>query len=231
MPRQPFRPLYRKHPRGQISIGPQCLGRRPELESLIAHSLIQWPIVDAQMALLIGRLIGVHHSAAAMAVFDAMRRSQNQRNVVAIASETSVNIQHKSLLDAILKVHKSIEAERNALAHGYFGVYSKLPDDLIWMETKSYLDFRANHELRKLPHSSSSVEAFIDKIFVYNETTLKSIKSSIFDLIFIFDAFVKMLDANASQQAQQYDLLCLKPQIREALESIGRGSSQKEPDE
>jgi hypothetical protein len=88
-----------------------------------------WPPAEAEMALVLGLLLGAEN-AAAMAVFQSLRRSSSQREAIAEAGKIRLPPSDQDLLNAVLNVHKSIEAERNALAYGHFGMYSELKDSL-----------------------------------------------------------------------------------------------------
>lgn len=134
MPRQPFSPIRKRQPGGKVSVGNDIPGRMPELDALIGRCLMIWPPAEAEMALVLGLLLGAEN-AAAMAVFQSLRRSSSQREAIAEAGKIRLPPSDQDLLNAVLNVHKSIEAERNALAHGHFGMYSELKDSLLWMAT------------------------------------------------------------------------------------------------
>src|SRR6202035_1763815 len=106
MPRQPFAALRQKHPGGNIEIGTNIIGERPELESLVGNCLMVWPAVEAEMALLLGHLLGASNPAA-LAVFQSLRRSSAQRDTIAEAARVTLNDTDQELLSAALNVHKS----------------------------------------------------------------------------------------------------------------------------
>jgi hypothetical protein len=176
MPRQPLLPiLCRTRTAGaQIQVGTHALGQRPELEALIANCLMAWSPMEAEMALLLAHLLGVPGSGAVLAVFHSLRRSALQREVILKAARVTLESADRELLSAILNVHKSIETERNALAHGHFGIYTNLPDGLIWMETKVYVDYKARMELGNEAFTSEEADALYSNMYVCTEKpTLK----------------------------------------------------------
>jgi hypothetical protein len=99
-----------------------------------------WPHVEAEMAVLFAQLLGADN-AAALAVFQALRRSSAQRDAISEAAKVSLNDTDQELLSAVLNAHASVETERNALCHGHFGTSTKMPDGLIWMTTNDYPQF------------------------------------------------------------------------------------------
>jgi hypothetical protein len=58
MPRQPILSVVRDTYGMSIKVGVRAIGQRPEIEALIAHCLMTWPHVEAEMALLLGQLTG-----------------------------------------------------------------------------------------------------------------------------------------------------------------------------
>jgi hypothetical protein len=54
------------------------------------------------------------------------------------------------LVTALLDVHKSIESERNAICHGFFGVNETFPDILLWITTDTYIDFKSRFSIANM---------------------------------------------------------------------------------
>jgi hypothetical protein len=142
MPRKPFKPFADRNSGGRIDIGTRTLSERPELLTLIGKCLTAWPHIEAEMALVLGQILGAHNSDAAMATFQVIRRSGLQRDAITGAGRT-LEPTDCELLSAVLNVHKSVEAERNALAHGHFGTYTLMPDTILWMTAADYVEFKA----------------------------------------------------------------------------------------
>src|ERR1700724_3338471 len=140
MSRQPYLNLIPRPSGAKYDIGTRSIGTRPDLEKIIGHCLMAWPHIEAEMALVLGQLLGAQRDAA-LAVFQSLRRSSAQRDAISEASKASLSEADQELLSAVLSVHKSIEAERNALAHGHFGTSTALPDALIWMNTNDFVSF------------------------------------------------------------------------------------------
>jgi uncharacterized membrane protein len=118
MPRQPFKPFADQNRGGMIDIGTRATEKRPELFALVGKCLTSWPHIEGEMALVLGQLLGANN-AAALAVFQTLRRSSAQRDAISEAAKATLSETDQELLTAILNVHKSVETERNALAHGH----------------------------------------------------------------------------------------------------------------
>jgi hypothetical protein len=86
----------------------------------------------------LGQLLGVQH-APALAVFQSLRRSSAQRDAISGAAAVALTDDvGRKLLTAILNVHKAVEAELNAFAHGHFGCCNTFSDGLLWMSSGDY---------------------------------------------------------------------------------------------
>jgi hypothetical protein len=107
MPRQPFLQATGNARAGNLDIGPTGLGKRPELEAIVAHCIIAWPTVEVEMAMILGHLIGAKDNAT-LAVFHHLRRSSAQREAILEAAKTVLNETDLELLSAFLNVHRSI---------------------------------------------------------------------------------------------------------------------------
>jgi hypothetical protein len=223
MPRQPFAPIVQRNPGGQVDVGTNALEKRPELEILIAHCLMAWPPAEAEMALLLAQLLGVSESEAALAVFQSLRRSSAQRDAIAEAARVTLGADSRELLDAILSAHKIVETDRNDLTHGHFGIYSNLPDGIIWMGTKDYIDFKARMELAQAVFTNETKLALYSNTYVYKKPDLERIFSAIKEIASIWHDFILYLRAQSPlQRAGLYRQLCDRKPIARELDLIRR---------
>jgi hypothetical protein len=173
MPRQPLGPFVDRNPGGVYQVGTHALGLRPELELIIAKCLMSWPPTEAEMALVLAQLLGVSESEAVMAVFHSLRRSSSQYQAISEAARVVIASERdRNLLNAILAVYKSIENDRNDLTHGHFGIYTLLENGIIWMDTKTYVDFKGKMELHRRPITSEITNELKSKLFCYKKPDL-----------------------------------------------------------
>lgn len=76
--------------------------------------------------------------------------------------------------------HESVEKERNALAHGHLGVYSLLPDGILWLSTKDYLPFKARIILKQgASHTPERREWLNSRLSFYQADDLNAIADDI----------------------------------------------------
>jgi hypothetical protein len=141
-----------------IRIGSEAVHERPELQRIIGGCLMSWPFIETELALLLGRLLGSPNEAA-IAVFQLIRRSTTQRDAILEAGRYTLNSDDQELLIGVMNLVKPVEAGRNALAHGHFGVSSLLPQDLLWQDTVDYLAHRTNVTLRGHKNERLKAEA------------------------------------------------------------------------
>jgi hypothetical protein len=228
MPRQPFAPLRHKYPGGHIEIGTFVIGARPELESLVGNCLMIWPAVEAEMALLLGHLLGANNLAT-LAVFQSLRRSSAQRDAIAEAARVSLNETDQELLSAALNVHKSIEADRNALCHGHFGTYSNLPECLLWMTTNDYVELRSKLHLSNERFGEDLQRKLYANMRVYRKDDLQTIYN---DLTYCGPMWTEMrhyLRSDGRSRQRLYDQLCNQSRIAQALVILRQKNNPSAP--
>lgn len=218
MPRQPYLSLHPKP--AKIDVGTQAIRQRPELEAIIGNCLMAWAHIEAEMTVLLAQLLGAEN-AAALAVFQALRRSSAQRDAISEAGKASLNSADQKLLTALLNVHKGSEAERNALAHGHFGISTALPDALVWMSTYDYITIRVGQTIAAAPTWSEVKQRRLhEALYVYRMDDLRSIYEDITELGPMWFEFVHYLRTAQTHRtrADRYGQLCDRPRI--ALEVV-----------
>jgi hypothetical protein len=224
MGRQPLSPFVERNPGGRYDVGTHSLGQRPELEAVIAKCLMAWPPVEAEMALVLAQLLGASESEAVLAVFHSLRRSTAQYQAISEAASVVLkeDAPARTLLDAILAVHKSTESDRNDLTHGHFGTYSNLPDGIIWMATNAYVDFKARMELARQQFTSGAAQELRSRLFFYKKPDLDRIFENTTDIADTWHAFTTYLRSAPPQRAELYRQLCDRPRIRQELDRRSR---------
>jgi hypothetical protein len=218
MPRQPFKPYADRHRGGRIDIGTRAISQRPELFALVGKCLIAWPHIEAEMALLLGQLLGADN-AAALAVFQTLRRSTAQRDAISEAGKASLDKTDFELLTAILSVHKAIESERNALAHGHMGIYSDMDDAVLWLSTADYIAFKSLLVLvGDRNYDETKREKLNSCLYYYKAPDLEAILNDIDLMGWIWSEMRDYLQATRPQQrAELYHRLCDRPRVAQEL--------------
>jgi hypothetical protein len=220
MPRKPFKPYADRHPGGMIDIGTRAIDQRPELVVLVGKCLTAWPNIEAEMALLLGQLLGAPNTAA-LAVFQTLRRSSNQREAILEAGKASLSETDQNLLKAILNVHKSVETERNA---GHLGVHSLMHDGILYMSTADYIAFKATLVLvGDRQYDAAKRERFNSSLSYYKAPDLEAIHRDIDALGWIWSEMIAYLQERAPEtRAARFRALCERPPIARALENLRR---------
>jgi hypothetical protein len=221
MPRQPFKPFADRNRGGMIDIGTRAIPHRPEHFAVVGSCLVAWPHIEAEMALMLGQLIGASNSAA-MGVFQTLRRSSMQREAMLAAAKAALPETDRGLIEAILNVHQSIEKERNALAHGHFGVYSELADGILWLSSSDYVMFKA---VLVLVGDSTYDDAKRDKLnsalSYYRKSDLERILTDIDSLGWIWSDAIRYLQEKAPDtRSARYRELRDNPRVAEELEKL-----------
>jgi hypothetical protein len=217
MPRQPYLKVVPNPKSTTIEVSTESIGQRPELETLIGNCLMAWPHVEAEMALLLGQLLGTEN-AAALAVFQALRQSRAQRDLISEAAKVSLNAEDQELLAAILGVHKAIEAERNALTHGHFGISNRIPDGIIWMNSADYVSVRSSIAITPIPSWDDERHLkLLATISVYKAADLTAIFEDMIETANIWQNLIVYLRSPSRTRAGIYRQLCDRPHIAREL--------------
>src|SRR5438552_3062442 len=138
MPRQPYLPTF-----GDLnySVGALVLKEHPRLCAAVGQCIAIWSYVDNEMGNLFGLLLGTE-SDAALEVFLSLRQFRNQREALNAAAKHRLEGAELLALNAMLRVYGSLEAERNDLSHGCFGICPKDPTILFWIHVKDHVWFQ-----------------------------------------------------------------------------------------
>ena len=183
------------------------------------------------MALVLAQLLGASESEAVLAVFHSLRRSSAQREAISEAARVALanDDDARTLLAAILAVHKSIEEDRNDLTHGHFGIYTELIDGIVWMSTKPYVDFKTRMELGHQLLTEAARDALYFSMFFYKQPDLERILVSIREIADVWRTFTLYLRSHQPRRAELYRLLCDRPRIRQELDRRNRETNPPTP--
>jgi hypothetical protein len=221
LPRRPFKPFADRNRGGMIDIGTRAIPQRPEHFAVVGKCLTAWPHVEAEMALMLGQLIGATNTAA-MAVFQTLRRSSMQRDAMLEAARATLSETDNELIVAILDVHKSIEKERNALTHGHLGVYSELEDGILWLSSTNYVAFKATLILvGDRTYDETKRNKLNSALWYYTKTDLERILADIDELGWIWSEAISYLQQRAPETRKaMHRELCSKPRVAQQLEKL-----------
>ena len=130
----------------------------------------------------------------------------------------------RHLVYALLDVHKSIEAERNAIAHGHFGIFDLEPDILVWMNTETYIDYYMlfiTGAWFKATREKEGAE-FARKLYYYRKSDLERLLKDIDYLSNLWKEAINWLRSDRLLSGKfgretKYRQLCDQPRIAEAL--------------
>jgi hypothetical protein len=165
MPRKPFLQIYK--PGMHYAIGPNAIGDRPELASLVGRCIAIWSDIELQVGLSLGAILKANNEAA-VALFLAIKTSRTQRDALTAVARLLLCGDDLDVFEALLSVYASLEKQRNALAHGLFGILNDIPDTLLWSDIQSHANFLINAYLAEYqgrpladPHAKLRKDMFI----------------------------------------------------------------------
>lgn len=224
MPRQP---LPRKHRKASYGIASLGMDNRPEMASVIGQCLMHWPSIELQMALLLGVLLGATNEAA-VAVYLSLRAGRVRNDAITAAANVVLSGKELELFRAIIDFERSVEAQRNDLAHGCFGTMDELPDCVLWMKSQHVANFMLDF-WNKIEHSTPTgppiptsqeerdkiYEQNISRMFIYREKDIRELLSDISALWRTLGSFIYFL--RNSRPENIYNQLCNGPHVKAAL--------------
>lgn len=179
MPRQP---LLSKCPNSGISFGAGFLEQRPKAAALIGECIAGWTEVELQTARLLSKMLHAN-TEPAIALYLSLANERAKSDALKSIAEYAFSGQDLALFHAILKAKNSVGAQRNALAHGLFGVASDEAEGVAWISTKD----RIKHMLemnKDIAHSRDAADYLKLKEFVsvYTISDLDELLQQIADI-------------------------------------------------
>jgi hypothetical protein len=224
----PHRPSY--------AMGHATHSTRPEHVALIGECLILWPRVESQMATLLAAIMRAQNDTS-IAVYLSLRRNTSRDDAILKAAQFSLDASGIEMLEAILLHSRSLEAERNALSHGHWGMCDQIADGILWASAEDIVLFAIDWKAKlikdaKKRYSGKEFDEFREKIYVYNKRDLISLRKDISLLVEIighFQSYVASYHGDLPHSSGQEVLSQLSAcaPIREALRTIRTRAQQK----
>jgi hypothetical protein len=181
------------------------------------------------MGNLFGLLLGTE-SDAALEVFLSLRRATNQKSALKAAAKYSLSGQELTAFEAVMIVYESLETERNALAHGCFGVCPDDPSLLFWIEAKHYVHFQTEtlSKESKGEFAADRHARLKKNLYVYRSTDLQSLYEDMEQFwwaIFYFNGYRR--EPKNAGRAAEFQRLCAFPQIQQEISRLNAGGKNK----
>lgn len=217
MPRQPYLPTFSNV---AFAVGALATKDRPDLCAAIGRCIAIWGQVDNEMGNLFGLLLKAD-SDGAIEVFLTLRRTSHQLEAIRAAAPHTLSGDNLQTCLAIVKVYASLEKERNALAHGCFGVSADDPSILFWVDIKDHVHFQTEvlaAELRGEPITNPHAR-LKEKLFVYRLNDLYDIYEQMERFwynVFYFNGFLRR--SSDAGMIERHKQIRLDPRIQAAFE-------------
>lgn len=143
-PRQPFLPRYKS---SLITFGPLMIERRPAAGSIISRVMAGWTFCELEAARILALILQADTDAS-VAVYLTLQNARARQDVMFAAAEASLGEGDLKLMKALLALKSTVEKDRNALAHGVFGICEKIQQGLVWCETSAFIKFQREAALK-----------------------------------------------------------------------------------
>lgn len=212
--RTPLLPKYRK---AKVTFGIGALEQRPEAALGIAKCIAYWTYVESANARLLARLIGAN-TETTVAVYLSFKNTVTKNEAMQAAAELQLSADDMLLFRALMAYKNSVEKERNALAHGIFGVSNSVKDGVIWANPTTQTNHQAMVEVRGVTEEITA--KLYQSCFVYLVGDLETLALEIEDLERQISSFVGYLGADPSFRATRYPQLCAEPRVAKEVQTI-----------
>jgi hypothetical protein len=227
MARQPFLPVFAK---ANYCLGPHELALRPEFCGAIGKCIGIWTYVDVEMADLFSLLLDTQ-SEAALEVFLTLRRSTSQREALAVAAKHALPIgKVMTAFEAMMVVYRSLEAQRNDLAHGCFGIVTDNPELLLWIDVKHHVHFQTDVMLKqKLGTPDEERHTRLKaNLFVYTMPDLDALYASMSEFwwaAYWLNGWLR--EPDVPERLAEFQKLCASPQIQREISRLNAAPKSK----
>lgn len=218
--RTPLLPKYRK---AKVTFGIGALEQRPEAALGIAKCIAYWTYVESANARLLARLIGAN-TETAVAVYLSFKNTVTKNEAMQAAAELQLSTDDMLLFRALMAYKNSVEKERNALAHGIFGVSNSIKDGVIWANPTTQTNHQAMVEVRGVTEEITA--KLYQSCFVYLVGDLETLALEIEDLERQISSFVGYLGSDSSFRATRYPQLCAEPRVAKEVQTILQKDAQ-----
>jgi len=199
---QPYLPTFEGK---RYSVGFEAIKERPAFAEMIGKCIAIWSYVDNEIGNLFGILLKTD-SDAAHRVFVVLRRWSNQREVLDAAVLGKLSGDELHTYNALIKEYGSLEAQRNRLGHGCFGICPDDPDLLFVIKVEHHILWQADilpkHQKGIIP--ADSHEGLKKQMYVYKMADLQKLYQQMEQLwwdMFYFNGYLRE-PANAGRQKE-----------------------------
>lgn len=223
MPRQPYRTRFSDLT--GVSLGWNQV--HPKFHIAFAKCIMLWSIVDTKTAELLSGLMGTH-SPAMIEVFQTLRRATNQTQALASAAHR-YNFEPgvREGFDAMLTLYKSLEAQRNDLAHGIFGiVYGHEDEFLIRCDPRGYTHAVIVPTV-PADESRESQEDWMDALSFYRLKDLETLHDEMHWFHLTMLSLIRSCQWPRQGHEEQFLQRCAEPLLAGLVQNTRRGVEER----
>lgn len=132
-------PLSRVKPNCNFSHGSESLSKRPAEALLIMETIASISLAENARGLILSAMLGTE-SHIGLSMYLSIQTASTQKALLQAAALSCLTDELLELLRRIDKSAKSIFDLRNDFAHGLWGDSEELPDAILWLSARHFLD-------------------------------------------------------------------------------------------
>jgi hypothetical protein len=154
-----------------------------------------------------------------------IRAAKAQREALLAVADQTISDQHiKLITEAVLSLSRSVEKQRNDLAHGLLGWSFDLPGNTLWVESKDIAVYEASSWFRltaelydKQTHNHDKLEQVI---YYYDNKDFERLLKDVTDALNALFTLYGILRYRDDSTSSRYCQLSAMPQVGEALSRL-----------
>jgi hypothetical protein len=108
------------------------------------------------MAILLAAIMRAHNDTS-IAVYLSLRRNTSRDDAILKAAQFSLDASGIEMLEAILLHSRSLEAERNALSHGHWGMCDQIADGILWASAEDIVLFSVDWKAKSIKDAKKTI--------------------------------------------------------------------------
>jgi hypothetical protein len=210
-----------------IRLNPPRITERPEAAAWLAQCIANWSRVESAIGNLFVNLLGTNLSAGA-ALYNDMGSAVAKDKALASVALASLSPEEFTLLEALLKLKKSLQSTRDRLAHWHLGTCDELSDSLVLVDPRYLMEYRAGILDRRNRGDLSGAQINLDEVYGTRVKDLQAAASefsALEELIFQFASLVA--EKNPSKRERRHLALSSDARIRPILDPDSRSAPKR----
>jgi hypothetical protein len=214
----------RPHGGGRCELEPGIINKYPALAAQIGLVASNWAYVDALVQLILVAMLGARAELVAP-LYRAIQSDRSRDEIVDEVAKQELSGIDLRLFRALLKLSKSPNKQRNAVAHGIWGITDDIDDAVVMLNPLDWLEIGADSEAALANLALAPTKKIPEHLMVYRANDFDSLNAEIKRIASYWYTFrtlitlQRLIGSRAPEHISQLrEKLCNEPPIRAELD-------------